>query len=1068
MKPIARIFALAVLFLVAATGQQYAFLPVAGSPTSVKTLFQDAQGRLWIGGDQVSCFDGTRFFFLRDYGLPPAQAYAFAEDSSGAIWIATAIGVYRFAGGRAQLIAPGMAVSVIAATPDLAVAAIGPAGKGLMSDASLVRMTRTGGNWKAESVAPIGSLDQFTLDPDGRLLYAWPLHGWLEIRLDDVAKWRAGEELPVERHTEPNAPGWPMKVLRDRAGCLWVGATGGNGYDCGDGVRNPIPETRPEPNLHESADGAMVLWGGNVLAVGRPGSFQVATSANGLPGLTDAIRAADGTVWLGTTHGLYRTAGGFHMEHWTTRDGLPDPPWSVTRSGGRIFAGLNNHIVVLNQDRTRWETFATLSAGVVAGLAGAPDGGLFAAIDGGAVQQVDPHGKVIARSALGQSHVAMRVTRTADGEVWTGGTGLRKISRSGAILTAEEQPLQAHPPQNLLSIKYEAHTRKLWSCYAGGAVVRDEKGAWREIGTRDGLLIGACWSLAPLPNGDVWYAYFDLPALALLRPNQSGGYTVRQYQAKDGVIEPGGDSLDLDGSGRLWRGGDLGVYTADPAEAEAGNWLKLDLSDGLPANAINSGSVFADDDGSMWWGADNDLAHVMPPEDLVAPNFAPGVFVSAFTWDNGTPRLADGIDRLPHGSNITAHIGSLQFDRRNAMRLRYRLLPGQTAWRETSGFDLALGKLSAGRHTLEVQGRVFTGPWSPSVIRPFAVPLPVWLTWPMLTAYFLTAVLLPATLYWWHRRRQAEEAEFLPDLAGWRLGALLPDVNDVAGTVLGSRFEVGALLARGGFANVFAGFDRQRKQPCAVKIFRSEMKESGAILRTFEQEVAALQKVCHPNVVSIYARGIAPSGTPYLVMEFVEGRNLREVLDAGPIAPERCARFLRELAGALDCIHAQGICHRDVKPENVMIRDAGAPMYSPASTGSGESAVLIDFSIAIVKDADESLHGLSRAAGSFDYMAPEQAIGYAEPSSDVYSFAKVAIEMLTRRRLKELLPGAAMDLPQRVRELLRAPGSSLSEESAAMLASALEFDPSRRPREAGAFAAPIVRDLESQVRLRGR
>src|SRR5580704_1385146 len=148
MKPIARIFALATLTLAAALGQQYAFLPVAGSPSSAKNLFQDTQGRLWIGGDQVSCFDGTRFFFLRDYGLPPAQAYAFAEDSSRAIWIATANGVYRFAGGRAQLIAPGMALSVIAATPDFAVAAIGPAGKGMVGDASLVRMTRAGAAWK--------------------------------------------------------------------------------------------------------------------------------------------------------------------------------------------------------------------------------------------------------------------------------------------------------------------------------------------------------------------------------------------------------------------------------------------------------------------------------------------------------------------------------------------------------------------------------------------------------------------------------------------------------------------------------------------------------------------------------------------------------------------------------------------------------------------------------------------------------------------------------------------------------------------------------------------------------
>jgi serine/threonine protein kinase len=121
--------------------------------------------------------------------------------------------------------------------------------------------------------------------------------------------------------------------------------------------------------------------------------------------------------------------------------------------------------------------------------------------------------------------------------------------------------------------------------------------------------------------------------------------------------------------------------------------------------------------------------------------------------------------------------------------------------------------------------------------------------------------------------------------------------------------------------------------------------------------------------------------------------------------------------------------------------------------------VLIDFSIAIVKDANETLHGLSRAAGSFDYMAPEQAVGYAEPSSDIYSLAKLVLEMLTGRQLKDLLPDAALDLPERVRVLARGLGVGFSDESIEMLATALEFDPARRPRAAGSFAAPLVNDL---------
>src|SRR5262249_54004622 len=80
-------------------GQQYPFLPVRDSPKSVKTLFQDSRGRLWLGGDQVACFDGARFFHLSDYGMPPANTFDIAEDPDHAIWIATDTGVFRFGDG---------------------------------------------------------------------------------------------------------------------------------------------------------------------------------------------------------------------------------------------------------------------------------------------------------------------------------------------------------------------------------------------------------------------------------------------------------------------------------------------------------------------------------------------------------------------------------------------------------------------------------------------------------------------------------------------------------------------------------------------------------------------------------------------------------------------------------------------------------------------------------------------------------------------------------------------------------------------------------------------------------
>jgi tRNA A-37 threonylcarbamoyl transferase component Bud32 len=988
-----------------AFGQQYPFLPVAGSPKAVTSLFQDSRGRLWLAGSQPACFDGTRFFFLSDYGLPAVYTYAyqFNEDASGGIWTGADTGVYRFANGKVKQIAKGVAVSVIAASAGLAVAAMSPLGQAPAST-TLFRIERTGDKWTTEAVMSLDSPGPLTLDSAGMLLYPWPGKGWSEVRLDDVAHWRPGGQLPVIRHPVAGFPGGlNPTVMRDRFGCLrWGGGDREAVYDCGSGPGvAPFAGAFLRPRMREGPDGKMVLIGGSLLAVGRPGAFRVATRANGLPTPVDAILAHDGTIWLATGQGLFRLASEFRIESWTSRDGLIDTPWSIARSGGRVYAGLYKRIAALSKDRMRWETVAAFKEGtLVSALLGAEHGNLVAAIkDGGAIQ-LQTNGRVVARTERGRPAGGMRLASTPDGEIWLGQMGLGRLARSKDILKFEDHPLQTQPSRTVLAIKYEQQTRKLWACYSGGLVERDEHGAWREFTTRDGLLVNGCWSLAPLPNVDVWYSYLGRPEIALIRPLPDGGLAIRQYGLADGIEEPG-ITIDIDRRGWLWRGGGVAIYVADQSDAEAGKWLQRDQSDGFPANGMNSGSVLVDDDGSLWWGADNDLAHYLPPSDLVAPRFSPQIFVSAFSWDGQSPRLAEAVDAMPHGSKLTAHIGSLQFDRRNNLRLRYRILPEQPAWRASSSLDLPLGSLSSGAHTLEVQGRVFTGPWSGTASHPFTVQRPAWLSWPLMLLYAIAATMLPGAGYLWRRRRKAEEAELLPDLATWRVGALLPEVDELAGTLLDSRFEVGSLLARGGFANVMEGYDRDQKQRCAVKVFRGEVKDKAWVQRRFEQEVAALQRVRHPNVVAIYAHGSAPSGAPYLVMEFVEGRNLREMLERGALPPRRTARLLRQIAGALDAIHAEDIFHRDVKPENVIVRNESSP---------GEEAVLIDFSIAIVKDANEALYGLSRAAGSFDYMAPEQAVGYAEAASDIYSRAKLAIEMLTGRRVKDLLPDAALDL----------------------------------------------------------
>ncbi|HTR37965.1 MAG TPA: serine/threonine-protein kinase [Bryobacteraceae bacterium] len=1032
-------------------GQQYPFLPVAGAPNNVNVLFQDSLGRLWVGGDQLACFDGSHFFFLRDYGFPTVSSYSIAEDESGAIWIGAETGVFRFSGGHVEQVGQGVAVKVIPVRPDLVVAAVGPLGKGLPENASLVRFQRSGRVWKAETVMSLASPGIMNADRNGVILYLRLDKGWGEIRPEDLIRWKPGAVLPVTLHSGPAPGAGKMKIMRDSQGCVWMGSENYNTYSCdGSSWRSaPFDNASVGLDIEPTPDGSVLLTGYGMLALGHPGSFRVATRANGLPEIVTAIQANDGTIWMGGAHGLYRFPSPFRMEYWTAREGV-DNPWAMQRIGDKVYAGLNRSVAVLSGDRTHWQRIASFPNYVVANLLPFGKDGLLAALNPGTAALLTPDGRILARAIPAPGVYGLRLARTPAGDVWWSGVSMGRLTRRGSLLKIENHRLATQPAGNVLDVQYEPHTRKLWACYNGGLAERNDDGSWHEFTVKDGLLVNPCWSLAALPNGDVWYGYYNAPAIALIHPNPNGPPTVRQFRAADGVPDPESLTFDIDQRGWLWRGGNRGLSVADPESAAAGKWLYLDQSDGLPGVGVNSGSYFDDTDDSIWMGMDVNIFHYLPPPDLVTPHFAPQVFVSAFSVESQAPRLVSATGGLPHGSEVVAHIGSLQFDRRNAVRLRYRVLPEQAAWRETRNLDVPLGALSWGSHTLEVQGRVFTGPWSSAVRRSFTVLRPIWLGWPFLSAYVLTAGSLAAGGYLFHRNRRDDAEQVLPDLAAWRLGALLPDVHEVAGTVLDSRFEVGRLLARGGFASVMAGRDRMQQQPCAIKIFRTEVKNKAWVDRSFTQEIAALKKVRNPNVVSIYAHGHTPSGAPYLVMEFVEGRNLRELLDGGALPRLRTARLLQQLAGALDAIHAEGICHRDVKPENVIVRDSGS---------QEEAVVLIDFSIAIVKDADETLHGLSRAAGTFDYMAPEQAIGYAAPSSDVYSLAKLVLEMLTGRQLRDLLPDASLDLPARVRDL--AGSLDLSADSIQMLASALEFDPARRPSVASSFAKPLVEDLQS-------
>jgi serine/threonine protein kinase len=169
-----------------------------------------------------------------------------------------------------------------------------------------------------------------------------------------------------------------------------------------------------------------------------------------------------------------------------------------------------------------------------------------------------------------------------------------------------------------------------------------------------------------------------------------------------------------------------------------------------------------------------------------------------------------------------------------------------------------------------------------------------------------------------------------------------------------------------------------------VKVLQDKTHKDPYIRQKFQQEMEALARIEHPGVVGVLDAGTTSEGHQFIAMQFIEGTTLREAIQLGGMEPKRAARILRQIGQALSAAHEKGIWHRDLKPENVMIQNLG-----------GEDHVkLIDFGIAAIQNSEFS--GVrSMVMGSVRYMAPEQHLGHATATSDIYSFGVLAHELLT-------------------------------------------------------------------------
>ena len=224
---------------------------------------------------------------------------------------------------------------------------------------------------------------------------------------------------------------------------------------------------------------------------------------------------------------------------------------------------------------------------------------------------------------------------------------------------------------------------------------------------------------------------------------------------------------------------------------------------------------------------------------------------------------------------------------------------------------------------------------------------------------------------------------------------VLQSVDDpLVGQTLAGKYLIEQLIKRGGMGAVYRGKHVMMDKTVAIKVLRPSLAGDDAIVARFSREAKAASRISHPHAVSVTDFGEAENGVVFLVMEYLDGRTLKDIIRSeGPMPIDRAVEIVRQVTGALDIAHQQGVVHRDLKSDNIML----------SQTNGGDWAKVLDFGIAKIQQPegvrDNDITAANLVLGTPQYMSPEQCSQTSpiDARSDIYSLGVIVYEMLAGR-----------------------------------------------------------------------